>query len=94
MGIPSREIVDSGGFSINCIAIPGSIYPDMANAVASKNSEENEITTAWLARVGGSHVIDPSVGVVVHFAFHYQRELFEKTDLLERYRAFAIRELQ
>jgi hypothetical protein len=75
---------DALGLNTNCVAWAGWDPPPLT--LDGSCMEEYEQVVSWAgSRRGCAHAVDPSLGVVSHFAFWRQREHMDGTDVLGLY---------
>lgn len=80
------DSIEHGHISINCFAILGADMIALKDVIVP--DEERYLSEYRPAEVGRLNAICGSA-VVIHYAYHTQREELDKTDILSRYEALA-----
>ena len=92
--MPAQEYGDLNGVNVGFVAWRGRDLTSLSESLAGKMMEEHELSVNWIERTGGSHFVDPSLGVASHFAYWRQRNFLDSTNTLFRYENLCDREME
>ena len=80
------DSIDNGHISVNCFAMLGNDMVDIGDKIVS--DEERYLSMYRPGELGRLNAICGDA-IVVHYAYHTQREALDKTDILAQYEALA-----